>query len=217
MKFHKEGRYIIPITLLVLTLASGLIYWALALIWLKWTLILLFSVLFALILNFFRNPLRSIPRNDAQVLCPCDGKVVVIEELPNAPYFGDTRIQVSIFMSPLNVHVNRLPVGGVVRKIEYKPGKYLLAWNPKSSSDNEQTFLVVENAKAAIGFKQIAGALARRICWYISEGDTVQQGEEFGFIRFGSRMDVLLPSDAEIKVQLGQLVTGGETLLADLK
>ena len=122
-------------------------------------------------------------------------------------------LQVSIFMSPLNVHVNRMPWGGTIIKQEYRPGKYLVAWNPKSSAENEQTFFIVSKNGIQIGFKQIAGALARRICWYVKEGDTLKSGDEFGFIRFGSRMDVIVPASAQLQVRLGQVVQGGSTVL----
>jgi phosphatidylserine decarboxylase len=211
--FHKEGKYIIPGTLL---LSVGLLYF---INWLFNSDILFYTILVAalifngLILNFFRTPKVNIPVGESNILSPCNGKVVVIEEVLESKYFKEKRIQISVFMSPLDVHVNRSPIRGKIIKSEYYPGKFLVAWHPKSSEENEQTFFVVENPKFSVAFKQIAGALARRICWYVNEGDSMQEGQEFGFIRFGSRMDILVPVNTEIKVQLGQKVTGGETIL----
>lgn len=156
--------------------------------------------------------------DDQKVICPADGKVVVIEETEESEYFKDKRLQVSIFMSPVNVHVNRNPVAGVVRYFKYHPGKYLVAWDPKSSTDNERTTVVVENKLGIpVLFRQIAGALARRIVWYVKEGDEVKQGDQFGFIKFGSRVDVFLPPGTEVNVSLGQVVKGGITVLATFK
>jgi len=211
--FHKEGKYIIPGTLL---LSVGLLYF---INWLFNSDILFYTLLVAelifngLILNFFRTPKVNIPVGESNILSPCNGKVVVIEEVLESKYFKEKRIQISVFMSPLDVHVNRSPARGKIIKSEYYPGKFLVAWHPKSSEENEQTFFVVENPKFSVAFKQIAGALARRICWYVKEGVTLQEGQEFGFIRFGSRMDILVPVNTEIKVQLGQKVIGGETIL----
>jgi phosphatidylserine decarboxylase len=151
------------------------------------------------------------------VLCPADGKVVVIEEATETEYLKDKRIQLSVFMSPVNVHINRNPIGGVVKYFKYNAGKYLVAWHPKSSTENERTTIVIENkAGVPILFRQIAGALARRIVWYVKEGDKVEQGQQFGFIKFGSRVDVFLPLGSTIKVELGQVVKGGRTVLAEL-
>jgi phosphatidylserine decarboxylase len=174
-------------------------------------------VLFLILLQFFRSPTRKIRRNDKQVLCPADGKVVVVEETDEKEILKDRRIQVSIFMSPFNVHVNRYPVSGQVVYLRYHPGKYLVAWHPKSSEDNERTTVVIENgSKVNILMRQIAGALARRIVYYPRLGYMVKQGEQMGFIKFGSRVDVFLPPDANILVSLGQRVRGGETILAEL-
>jgi len=212
--FHREGRRIIPVTLL---LSSGI--WCLTFLFIPWGFVqgfiaIVLLVFNGLILNFFRNPKRAWLQNDNLVVCPCDGKVVVIEKVMKDPYFKEDRIQISIFMSPLNVHVNRMPISGTITHMKYFPGKYLVAWNPKSSTENEQTFWVVENEKGSIGFKQIAGALARRICWYVKEGYNLKQSQEFGFIRFGSRMDIILPVNAKVLVQLEQKVQGGVTPLA---
>jgi phosphatidylserine decarboxylase len=148
---------------------------------------------------------------------PADGKVVVIEEADETEYFKDRRIQLSVFMSPVNVHVNRNPISGLVKYFRYHPGKYLVAWHPKSSTENERTTVVTENsAGVAVLFRQIAGALARRIVWYVKEGDEVEQGSQFGFIKFGSRVDLFLPLGSKIKVELNQVVKGGRTILAEL-
>jgi phosphatidylserine decarboxylase len=151
------------------------------------------------------------------VVSPADGKVVVIEEVDADEYFDGKRLQISVFMSPFNVHVNRNPVAGIVRYFKYHPGKYLVAWHPKSSTENERTTVVIETPqKKQVLFKQIAGALAKRIVWYIKEGQLVEQGAEMGFIKFGSRVDLLLPLDAKVKVQLNQKVKGGKTILAEI-
>ena len=174
-------------------------------------------ILLILVLQFFRNPTRRIPElNDNVVYCPADGKVVVIEETQEDEYLGDKRIQVSIFMSPLNVHVNRNPISGTVKYSKYHPGKYLVAWHPKSSTENERTTVVIDNGKHQILFRQIAGALARRIVNYLKAGDKVTQGEDMGFIKLGSRVDVFLPLDADVKVKIDDVVKGNLTVLAHL-
>ncbi len=175
-------------------------------------------VIFALIVQFFRIPNRALTQHDTQVIAPADGTVVVIEETEETEYFKERRRQVSIFMSPLNVHVNRNPVSGVVRYFRYFPGKYLVAWHPKSSTENERTTIVIQAKNGSeILFRQIAGAVARRIRWYVKEGQPVEQGQEMGFIKFGSRVDVFLPLDAEVKVAIGDRMKGGVTILAELR
>ena len=174
-------------------------------------------IFFFLVTQFFRVPKRSINNIEGQITCPSDGKVVVIEKVHEPEYFKDERIQVSIFMSPLNVHVQWTPMAGLVRYAEYHTGKYLVAWHPKSSAENERTTLVVESDRGEVLFRQVAGAVARRIRFYIQPGDMVKSGDEVGFIKFGSRIDVFLPLDAEILVNLDQKVQGRETLLATLK
>jgi phosphatidylserine decarboxylase len=175
-------------------------------------------ILFILVVRFFRNPDRFSDKTEGGVVSPCDGKVVVIEEVTESEYFKDKRIQVSIFMSPLNVHVNRNPISGLISYFKYHPGKYLVAWHPKSSTENERTTAVIKDDQGReILFRQIAGAVARRIRWYIKPGDKAIQGNEMGFIKFGSRVDVLLPADAEIKVELEQKVSAAESLIAILK
>lgn len=174
-------------------------------------------VFFALILNFFRNPDRPIQVDADAVLAPCDGKVVVVEETREEEWFEDERRQISIFMSPVNVHVTYAPVSGMVKYFQYHSGKYLMAWHPKSSTLNERTTVVAENEKGVqVLFRQIAGALAKRIRFYVKEGGTIQQGKEFGFIRFGSRVDVFLPLDADVQVGIGDKTVGGITVLAKL-
>lgn len=174
-------------------------------------------VFFLLILQFFRHPRRVVPRmDDNMVYAPADGKVVVIEEVEEPEYFKDRRLQVSIFMSPLNVHVNRNPIGGVVRYNAYHPGKYLVAWHPKSSTENERTTVVIDNGKRQVLLRQIAGALAKRIKNYLNEGQRVTQGSEMGFISFGSRVDVLLPLDTAVQVKIGDVVKGNLTVIAEL-
>jgi phosphatidylserine decarboxylase len=178
--------------------------------------IISFFLLF-MILQFFRSPNRKVIINEKQVLSPCDGKVVVIEEAEETEYLNEKRKQISIFMSPINVHNNRYPIGGEIKYFKYHPGKYLVAWHPKSSTENERTTVVVEDKqKRSVLFRQIAGAMARRIVFYGKENETVEQGSECGFIKFGSRVDLFLPLDAEIKVQLNDKVVGGESVIAEM-
>ena len=220
MKIHKEGFGIIFMTVVIcsiietLVLFFGLNSWAnLSLI----TLSLIPLGIFVLVVQFFRLPSRKNKYEDGIVLCPADGKVVVIEEVEETEYFNDRRIQISIFMSPLNVHANFNPVSGVVQYAKYHPGKFLVAWHPKSSTDNERTTFVTKTASGKeVLFRQIAGALARRICYYVKSGQNVEGGQEFGFIKFGSRIDLFLPIDANISVQLNQKVKGQLTKIADL-
>ena len=170
-----------------------------------------------MILQFFRNPKRHTQHNDTHVISPVDGKVVVIEEVKEPEYFKDKRLQVSIFMSPINVHVTRYPVGGKVVFSKYHPGKYLVAWHPKSSEENERTTVVVENQKIGkVLYRQIAGALARRIVNYAKKDMNVVQGNDAGFIKFGSRVDLFLPLGTKLNVNLDQKVKGGETIIAEL-
>jgi phosphatidylserine decarboxylase len=213
---HKEGTPTILITCAIVAILMTLGYYKAA-DWLFIVLGVLSLVLLVLVLQFFRNPTRKVPElNDNVVYCPADGKVVVIEETQETEYLKDKRIQVSIFMSPLNVHVNRNPISGTVKYSKYHPGKYLVAWHPKSSTENERTTVVIDNGKHQILFRQIAGALARRIVNYLKVGDKVTQGEDMGFIKLGSRVDVYLPLDAEIKVKIDDMVKGNLTVLAHL-
>lgn len=214
--FHKEGQKIIFISLI---LVGGLFLLIdfIEIPWLIKTLQIGLLVFFILILQFFRNPKRHTQHNDTHVISPVDGKVVVIEEVEEPEYFKDKRLQVSIFMSPINVHVTRYPVGGKVVFSKYHPGKYLVAWHPKSSEENERTTVVVENQKIGkVLYRQIAGALARRIINYAKKDMNVVQGNDAGFIKFGSRVDLFLPLDSKLKVNLDQKVKGGETIIAEL-
>ncbi|NVK86019.1 MAG: phosphatidylserine decarboxylase family protein [Cytophagia bacterium] len=218
MKIHKEGRGLLTILFFILiAIHAGLFILAPFGDVLTGIISGVSLFIFLFFLQFFRNPARKIELNDKQILAPCDGKVVVIETTPEDEYFkGKDRIQVSIFMSPLNVHVNRNPVTGLIKYFKYHPGKYLVAWHPKSSTENERTTVVYQIHKnVEILIRQIAGAAARRIKWYINEGDSVIQGREFGFIKFGSRVDLFLPLDAEIKVTNGQITKGGLTVIAE--
>jgi len=218
MTIHKEGYTTIAISLLFIFVLNAVIDYRFAdIFWLRWFGYIASAVLFITVLQFFRNPSRSFINGDNLVICPADGKVVVIEETEEGEYFKDKRLQVSIFMSPVNVHINRNPISGVVKFFKYHPGKYLAAWNPKSSTENERTTVVVTHANGTpVLFRQIAGALARRIVWYVKEGDSVEQGKEFGFIKFGSRVDIFLPLGTKINLELNQVVKGGITVLAEL-
>jgi len=218
MTIHKEGYTSLALSVLFIFVINAFVEYKLGdVTWLRWFVYILSVALFITILQFFRNPSRVFTSGDKLVICPADGKVVVIEETEEGEYFKDKRLQVSIFMSPINVHINRNPISGVVKFFKYHPGKYLAAWNPKSSTENERTTTVVEHANGTpVLFRQIAGALARRIVWYIKEGDQVVQTEQFGFIKFGSRVDIFLPVGTDVKLVLGQVVKGGITVLAEL-
>lgn len=214
--FHKEGHKIILITLFIVVIGIFAIDRFVTINWLSTALEVVLLIFLILILQFFRNPKRHTKQNDLQVIAPVDGKVVVIEEVFEKEYFKDKRIQVSVFMSPINVHVTRYPVSGNVVFSKYHPGKYLVAWHPKASEENERTTVVVENNKyGKVLYRQIAGALAKRIVNYAKENDTAQQGADAGFIKFGSRVDLFLPLDTNIKVTLNQKVKGGETVIAE--
>lgn len=212
---HREGF----LPLLITAGAGAIVYWMLGYLsvpmWALDVWLVASLMVFVLVLQFFRNPSRSTPSDERLIIAPCDGKVVVMEEVEETEYFNDKRIQISIFMSPLNVHVNRNPISGIVKKAVYHQGKYLVAWHPKSSTENERTTLVIEHATGVdVLFRQIAGAVARRIRFYIKEGQPVKCGEEMGFIKFGSRMDVFLPLGTSIDCKLGDITKGGETILA---
>jgi len=218
MTIHKEGYTTIALSILFIFIVNAFIdYKYYDLTWLRWFIYISSALLFIIVLQFFRNPTRSFSSGENLVICPADGKVVVIEETEEGEYFKDKRLQVSIFMSPVNVHINRNPISGVVKFFKYHPGKYLAAWNPKSSTENERTTTVVEHKNGTpVLFRQIAGALARRIVWYVKEGDQVVQAEQFGFIKFGSRVDVFLPVGTKVNVALNDVVKGGITTLATL-
>ena len=213
--FHKEGGKIILIsttlTVLFLLLADTFI----STLWLQKTIEIVVLLLLIIVLQFFRNPVRTVAINDNQIIAPVDGKVVVIEEVFEGEYFKDKRMQVSIFMSPINVHVTRYPVNGLVKFSKYHPGKFLVAWHPKASEENERTTIVVENKVfGEILYRQIAGALAKRIINYAEEGTQVVQGTDAGFIKFGSRVDLFLPLGTEISVKLNEKAVGGKTIIA---
>lgn len=218
MTIHREGHVILFVLLVVLFGLNWLVFSFYpdgALI--QNSAILVSVIFYLLILQFFRNPVFEITQNTKHVLAPADGKVVVIEDTNEPEYFKSKRKQISIFMSPVNVHVNRSPVSGVISFFQYHPGKYLVAWHPKSSLENERTTIAVKMQNGVeVVFRQIAGALARRIKWYIREGQPIEQGQEFGFIKFGSRVDIFLPLDAVITVKVGDTTRGGRTIIAEL-
>lgn len=216
--FHKEGYRIILLTAFFLIAANIISYITVNTYWIKFVILLLSIIIFLLVLQFFRNPRRTTQLNDAHIVSPVDGKVVVIEEVYEKEYFKEKRLQVSIFMSPINVHVTRHPIGGTVKYSKYHPGKFLVAWHPKSSEENERTTVVVENKKAGeILYRQIAGALAKRIVNYAEEGRDVIQGSDSGFIKFGSRVDVLLPLNTKVNVKLQDKVKGGMSIIASVE
>jgi len=219
MHIHKEGYLIILISLFLIgSSAAGVSFIPQSLFVLKLILWIGLAVLLYLIVQFFRVPHRAVTKGEHLVVCPADGKVVVIEEVEETEFFKDKRIQVSVFMSPMNVHVNWYPISGKVIYSQYHPGKYLVAWHPKSSTENERTTVVVEDAQGRqVLFRQIAGAMARRIVKYAQQGDEATQSTEFGFIKFGSRVDIFLPVGTQIDVVLNQVVTGSVTQLATLK
>lgn len=218
MTIHKEGYKILFVLLCVLAFANYAVRYFLPVNELAQQLALIASlIIYLLVLQFFRNPKVSVNVDQNLILAPADGKVVVIEDTEESEYFKSERKQISIFMSPLNVHVCRTPVGGLVKYFKYHAGKYLVAWHPKSSTENERTTLVVELANGVeILVRQIAGAVARRIKWYVAEDQKLMQGQEYGFIKFGSRLDVFLPVDAEINVNIGDVTKGGRTVIATL-
>lgn len=218
MSIHREGyRYII-----IASVLWAIIWWVSYtfllpdLSWLFWLIQVPCFLLWFWVIWFFRIPARDYTYNDNKYVAPADGKVVVIEETFEPEYFKDKRLQVSIFMSPLNVHVNRTPITGIIKYMKYHPGKYLVAWHPKSSTENERTTVVVGNNRTEILMRQIAGALARRICYYVKENQPMKQNEEFGFIRFGSRVDIYFPLGTKIDVKIGDVVQGGITVLGSI-
>lgn len=219
MTIHKEGRGMLIALIVILAVINLSIYLILQdWIVLRYVIGSFSLLLFLTVLQFFRSPKRAYIINENQILAPADGKVVVIEEVEESEYYQGKRRQISVFMSPINVHVNRNPISGIVKYFQYHPGKYLVAWHPKASFENERTTVVLENSKKqSILMRQIAGALAKRIVWYVKEMDQVAQTDEFGFIKFGSRVDVFVPLDAKIKVELGQITKGGLTVLAEFE
>jgi len=214
MTIHREGYKYVTIATVLLFVFGWLINSYIHIVWISLPLNLAVFLLWLWVVAFFRIPIRDLAFDPNKIIAPADGKVVVIEETFEPEYFKDNRLQVSIFMSPLNVHVNRNPISGVVKYVKYHPGKYLVAWHPKSSTENERTTIVVGNHNGDLLMRQIAGALARRICYYVKEGDAAKQNNEFGFIRFGSRVDIYFPLGTQIDVKIGDIVKGGMTTLA---
>ena len=218
MKIHREGTRILLITIAILILINFTAYqFSHVYTNLFYITNIISVIIFFLILQFFRVPIRSQTKGDNLVIAPADGKIVVIEQTTVREFFNDKRIMISIFMSPLNVHCNWYPVSGLVTYVRHHEGKYLVAWHPKASTENERTTIVIErDNKVAIMVRQIAGAVAKRIVYYSHENDMISQGAELGFIKFGSRVDVYLPLNAKVNVKLGQRSTGGVTVLAEL-
>ena len=220
MKLHREGYLIITIGLIILIAIQGLNYylWTIVGFWWLYAVITLGVIVMAyLIIQFFRVPNVTYVEKANEIICPADGKIVVIEEVEETEYFKDKRIQISIFMSPLNVHANFNPISGLMKYAKYHKGLFLVAWHPKSSTDNERTTFVIEHEGGKeILFRQIAGAVARRICYYAQTGDKVKSADEFGFIKFGSRIDLLLPLDTKIDVKIGDVVKGRITKIGEL-
>lgn len=221
MTLHREGYLIILIGILsvsALQVGNYFLYLATNWMWLYLLLSLGLLVFLYLIIQFFRVPKRICHFNEFDVMCPADGKVVVIEEVEETEYFKDKRIQISIFMSPMNVHANYNPISGIIKYVKYHPGLFLVAWHPKSSTENERsTFVTAHKNGQEVLFRQIAGAVARRICYYAKENQQVTTGEEFGFIKFGSRIDLFLPLDCEINVKIGDVVKAKLTKVGELK
>lgn len=213
--FHKEGFKIIRNTTVTLLIVNSIAWYFFSESNLIKLLTFTSAVFSVLILQFFRNPKRVTPVNSNKVISPADGKIVVLEETVEHEFFKDKRIQVSIFMSPFNVHVNRYPISGEVKFTKYHPGKFLVAWHPKSSIENERTTIVIESEKTGpILLRQIAGAVAKRIVLYAKKGEKCSQGDDMGFIKFGSRVDLFLPLDAKINIKMNDIVKGGQTVIA---
>jgi phosphatidylserine decarboxylase len=213
--FHKEGYKIIMMSMLIFVGSLLAIDHLITILWLNKALMVVLLILFVLILQFFRNPKRHTTHNPDEIIAPVDGKVVVIEEVVEQEYFKDKRRQISIFMSPINVHVTRYPISGTINFSKYHPGKYLVAWHPKSSEENERTTIVVENNTVGeILYRQIAGALARRIVNYAKKDKKATKGTDAGFIKFGSRVDIFIPLDMEVTIALNDKAKGGETVIA---
>lgn len=216
MTVHKEGFQTIALCGLFFVVLNVVLFYSMpySLIWLSWVIFVLSFLFFLFIISFFRVPQRVLTIDDNKIVAPADGKVVVIEEAVDEEYFKTKRLQISVFMSPANVHQNLNPVKGEVLYSKYHKGKYLVAWDPKSSTENERHSVVIKHGNEEVLVKQIAGAVARRIVNYLKPGQKVQQGGELGFIKFGSRVDILLPVGTKVDVQLNQVVKGGITVLA---
>lgn len=214
MKLHKEGLKILRNEIFIFTMVNYISYWNSEIIF--WYFTLPLSIVFFLLsLYFFRVPRRNFERKEGVIYSPCDGKVVVIEETEESEYYKDKRIQISIFMSPLNVHNNLYPISGKVTYTKYHPGKFLVAWHPKASSDNERSTIVVENENISVLFRQIAGAVARRIVTYAKVGKKASSADEFGFIKFGSRVDLFLPVGTKVCTALNEELKGGLSVIAN--
>ena len=216
MTIHREGFKSIAIAALVFGALNVAVFWffSASMLWLSIVIFIVSLILLLFVVSFFRIPTRNHTIDEKSIIAPADGKVVVIEERVDEEYFHDKRLQVSIFMSPANVHVNRVPMSGEVVYNQYHKGKYLVAWHPKSSTENERHSVVIKKGNIEILVKQIAGAVAKRIVNYLQNGQKVEQGKEMGFIKFGSRVDILLPSGTKVNVSLNQVVRGGMTVIA---
>ncbi|RLD65796.1 MAG: phosphatidylserine decarboxylase family protein [Bacteroidetes bacterium] len=218
---HKEGNNVIPIFFIIIAVVlyglhffipfEGIGMYALIILDLSGL------IFFGLVVYFFRYPIFIVQKNHNQFLSPADGEIVVVEKVMETEYYNEERLQVSIFMSPFNTHMNRYPIDGKISYFKYHPGKFLVAWHPKSSTLNERATFVLENETTSVLLRQIAGAVARRIRWYNNEGDEIEQGDQLGFIKFGSRVDLFLPLSAEVNVELNQQVRAGKTVIASLK
>lgn len=218
MTIHREGHsllLVLAVLLLIINLSLHFLQPDNQI--LRYTVLGISIGFYLIILQFFRSPSVRTVLNPRHIIAPADGKVVVIEEVVEPEYFKDRRLQVSIFMSPINVHVNRSPLTGMVQYVKYHAGKYLVAWHPKASTENERTSIVIRHDNGTdILMRQIAGALAKRIKWYVNEGERIEQGDEFGFIKFGSRVDLFLPLTAKVKVKIGDVTSAGESVVAEL-
>ncbi|MEO5985093.1 MAG: phosphatidylserine decarboxylase family protein [Ferruginibacter sp.] len=218
MTIHREGFKSIAIATLIFGAINISMFWffSASMMWLSVAVFFITLILLLFIVSFFRIPNRTLSINENDIIAPADGKVVVIEERTDDEYFHDKRLQISIFMSPANVHVNRIPMSGEVVYNQYHKGKYLVAWHPKSSTENERHSVVIKKGSVEILVKQIAGAVAKRIVNYLEKGQHTQQGKEMGFIKFGSRVDILLPVGSKVTVALNQVVRGGVTVIATI-
>lgn len=218
IKIHREGYTILFVTLVILFVLNALIHWLTDVIWVRNLFIIASLIVYGLVLQFFRNPQRNIVRDENKIIAPADGKVVIIEEVEEPEYFKGKRLQISIFMSPLNVHVNRYPVSGKIEYARHHQGQYLVAWHPKSSTLNERTSVVINSPVwGPVLYRQIAGYVARRIVMYAKEGALARQGDESGFIKFGSRLDIFLPPGTVPSVKVGDKTVGGITVIAEKK
>lgn len=218
---HKEGNNVIPVFFIIIAVILLALNYFIPFEGIGAIILVIFNlgglIFFGLVVSFFRYPIFEVNKDHDQFISPADGKVVVIEKVFETEYFNEERIQVSVFMSPYNTHMNRYPISGKIKYFKYHPGKFLVAWHPKSSTLNERTTFVIENQYTDVLLRQIAGAVARRIRWYGKEEEEIIQGDQLGFIKFGSRVDMFLPLDSEIKVELNQNVRAGKTIIASLK